>query len=720
MGRSPGLDSNSNMRNDRKVCGCVVRKSKLFTIAITFTLLTTILLGCAGPSTTPESTPPPPPEGSMPGAPPPPPPPTPDTKLQPEQSNDGTNEENKGEVLPLEPLPIAINVLPMLPLAAGEPVTVTNPYFEVSLISDSYVYFKDFQIVFLWARVKNLGDREDRFDFELTSAVPDGWDMVNSDAGHIWLGPDEEGDLKYMWSAIYTKPIEEEVQSTFTYQVRSNERRETLNFTTTIVVHPGIAPVTGGVTNSATVRGTVKDAVTGNPVSEAEVSLWLGYTIRLAPFDTLSMADTTGSYNLSCWSVDKLNSHYAPHFTVPGYRLVVQKDGYETYVYDGYVRPQYGSPISFDINLTPLENPVDFELKWQTTLASPGVFKIAVADAWDRFAVAMGKHPDPDDPAFLPAEIPLIDGEGNIMWSKSIPDQSWAVDITGDGSRVACTTESVRGSNYCYLWDADGQEIWAKSIPGHSIEIKFSQDNQYVATGPASDGSQLVLYNSRTGAEEWKYHLDDKNIRAAAFTRDGQYILAGGLPHLFSMDGDLIWRGYMAYTPYVIIPSSDGSRIMVADKGDCLSMFDGDGNLLWRKDHKVITYGAMSADGSVVVILTTHGYVYCYNGEGEIQWASYLRGDGNYLTAGVGGHNAVDITSDGKYIVVGGTNYSTVLFDSAGNVLWRHNGSTPYISRMVGGGLKQSVMAVRISEDGTKIVSGYGTGDPRICYFEKE
>jgi len=78
MGRSPGLDSNSNMRNDRKVCGCVVRKSKLFTIAITFTLLTTILLGCAGPSTTPEPTPTPPPEGSMPGAPPPSPPtPTP-------------------------------------------------------------------------------------------------------------------------------------------------------------------------------------------------------------------------------------------------------------------------------------------------------------------------------------------------------------------------------------------------------------------------------------------------------------------------------------------------------------------------------------------------------------------------------------------------------------------------------------------------------------------
>ena len=621
--------------------------------------------------------------------------------------------------MPLDPLPKAISILPTLPVAVGEPITISNSFFEVSLSSDTYIYFKDFQIVFLWAHVRNLGDSEDRFDFELTSDVPDGWDMVNRDAGHIWLAPGEEGDLKYMWSPIYTLPVEEEVQSTFTYQVRSNKHAEALTFTTSIVVYPGMAPTTGHAKSGAMVKGTVRNAVTGNPVPEAEIILWLGYTIRLAPYDTLCLSDSAGSYELMCWGVDMLNSHHAPHFTVPGYRLIVQKEGYETYVHDEYVRPQYNSPILLDISLTPLENPVDFELKWETPLASPGVFKIAVTDAWDRFAVAMGKHPDPDDPALLPATIPFIDGDGNMLWSKPLPDQSWAVDVAGDGSLIACTTESLQGSNYCYLWDADGKEIWTKSIPGHSIEIKFSHDNQHVATGPAADGAQFVLYNALTGAEEWKYHLDDKNLRAAAFTTDGQYVLAGGLPHLFTLDGDLIWRGYMAYTPYVICPSSDGSRIMVADKGDCLSMFDGEGNLLWRKDHKVITYGAMSADGSVAVVLTTHGYVYCYNGNGEIQWYSYLRGEGDYITAGVGGHNAVDVTPDGKYIVVGGTNYSTVLYDSEGNVLWRHKGSTPFIPGLIGGDLKQSAMAVRISEDGTKIVSGYGTGDPRLCYFEK-
>ena len=211
--------------------------------------------------------------------------------------------------------------------------------------------------------------------------------------------------------------------------------------------------------------------------------------------------------------------------------------------------------------------------------------------------------------------------------------------------------------------------------------------------------------------------MDDSFVRVTAFTGDGQHVFAGGLPHRFTIGGDLSWRSYISYTPWVICQSTDESRVMTVDKGDCVSMFDGNGKLLWRKEQKVITYGGMSADGSVVVILTTHGFVYCYNGEGELQWCSYLRGKGTSLTMGVGGHNAVDVTPDGKYIVVGGTNYSTVLYDSDGNILWRHMGSKEYISGLIGGGMKQSVMAVQISDDARKIVSGYGTSDPKLCYF---
>ncbi|MBC8417953.1 MAG: hypothetical protein H8E10_05105 [Desulfobacterales bacterium] len=611
-----------------------------------------------------------------------------------------------------------IDDLPIRPTAAGDPIKVSNSFFEVSLTSDKYVYFTDFQIVYLWATVKNLGDTEDRFGFTLTSDAPEGWSDVKENAGFIHIGSGEQGDLKYMWSTVYSSSAATEVEASFTYKVTSEQHSSSETFTVNVVAYPKISE-SGYSEGSARVTGTITDAVTGDPISDADVMLWLGYTIRITPYDMLEMSDSQGAYEVGCWDIDTLNTHYGSYFTLPGYTLIVQKAGYETYVHNQYVLPRNGSPATVNISLTPLTNPPDYTLTWETALASPGVWEIAVTDAWDRFAVAMGKHPDSDDPDTLPATIPFIDGEGNILWSKSLSDESWSIDVTGDGSYVACNSHSINEPlNYSYLWDAGGNEVWKKSLGrGLGGDINFSPGYQYIATGPSEDGTRLVLYNTLAGTEKWKNDMGGNFVRVTVFSRDGQNVFAGGLPYLFTLDGDLVWRSYISYTPWVISLNTDESRIFIPDKGDCLSMFDGDGKLLWRKEQKVITYGGMSADGSVVVILTTYGYVFCYNGEGEFQWCSYLRGKGASLTAGAGGHNAVDVTPDGKYIVVGGTNYSTVLYDSDGNLLWRHMGSKEYTPGLIGGGMKQSVMAVRISDNARKIVSGYGYSDPRLSYF---
>ncbi len=611
-----------------------------------------------------------------------------------------------------------IDDVPIRSIPVGNPFTVSNSFFEVNLSSDKYLYIKDFQFIFLWATVKNLGSSEDKFDFELTSEVSDDWIFVDRDAGHIRLAPGEEGDLKYMWRTVYNLDLAEEMETDFTFKVTSKETGQSLSFTITVITYPQIEM--RGYEGNAIVKGTITDAVTGSAVSEAEVFLWIGQTIRLMPYDMVQVTDSTGIYEQWCWDIDTVNSHYSPHFTVSGFRMVVQKEGYETYVHNEYVKPHNGSPVMLDISLTPLEDPVNFELKWETPLSEPGVWKIAVTDAWDRFAMAMGKHPDPGDPETFPSIISFLDSEGNILWSKSVPDQSWSIDVTRDGLYVACNTHSKGTLNNRYLWDAGGNEIWKKSLGlGLGGDIKFSPDNQYIATGPSEDNVRFVLYDALTGAEKWKDNLDDRFVRITGFTEDGQHVFVGGYPHLFTLNGDRVWHSYITYTPFVICPSSDKSRFMAVDKGDCVSMFDGNGNVLWRKEIRVTTYGAMSADGSVVVVLTTWGSVHCYNGEGEIQWYSYLRGERDYITAGVGGHNAVDITPDGKYIVVGGVNYSTILFDSEGNMLWRHFGPVQSVPWPDGGGHKDSVMAVRISDDGKKIVSGYGFSDPKLCYFER-
>ena len=346
-------------------------------------------------------------------------------------------------------------------------------------------------------------------------------------------------------------------------------------------------------------------------------------------------------------------------------------------------------------------------------MASPGVWWIKVSDAWDRFAVALGKHPDPGDKPKLPTRVPFIDGKGKLLWENQLPDQTWAIDVSRDGSHVASATTSLTGQNYAYLWDDAGNEIWRKKLPAESYDIRFSSDGRSVATGPHPGGNGLVLYDTLTGQERWDDAMGGtRTVRQTAFLKKNRYVLAGQPLHLYTAGGRLVWRRYHPSVPYAIWPSSNGSRIVVVDKGDSLSMFSVKGKLLWRREHRVQTYGVMSARGSVVVITTSNGYIFVYDKKGRVKWYHFIPG-----SKGSGGHNAADITPDGKYIIVGVGGYTTVLYDSKGNVLWRHAGDTPYDPQE--NGYQQSVMAVRISPDGEKIVSGTGTVDPKLYYFER-
>jgi hypothetical protein len=599
-------------------------------------------------------------------------------------------------------------LLDVMPLDTGSPITFSNSSLEITLNSDTYVILDDFTSYGIWAHVKDLEGNNNNFSFSLISALPKGWEAPSG--GPTQPLPGKEGDIKFVLPRCVSS---EKNEGTFTYEVESDQYRGTLNITFTVIWLPQISSSLQ-TQNNATVEGTITDAATGNPIPEAHVTLWLGYNTRIMPHDMIETADSDGFYRMSCWDVDVLNNFYSPYLSVPGYMLVVQKKGYRTYVHNTFVKPQQSSPITLDVSLIPLETPVNYELKWETALSSPGVWGIAVTDAWDRFAVAMGKHPDSGDPATLPTSIPFLDNEGNILWKKSLDDQSWAIDVASDGSYVACSTHAS-GTNSCYLWDAFGNEVWKKNIVSQSTTIKFSNDNRYIATGPSGGNKSFILYNTLTGAEEWSYDMGRIRVRQTAFTYDGQHVLLGPPLQMFTLGGTRVWRrNEDTGLPYIIRPTTDRSQIVVPDKGGCLSMFNGNGKLMWRKELRVLTYGGMSTDGSVVIALSHNGNLYCYNVQGELQWYRFVPGSEN---GGGAGHDGIDVTPDGKYIIVGGGNYNTVLYDSDGNVLWRHTGDAPIdISEHP---YWHSVMNVRISEDGEKIVSGYGKSDPRLCYFEK-
>jgi len=120
----------------------------------------------------------------------------------------------------------------------------------------------------------------------------------------------------------------------------------------------------------------------------------------------------------------------------------------------------------------------------------------------------------------------------------------------------------------------------------------------------------------------------------------------------------------------------------------------------------------MSRDGSRVVTLSHDGIVRMFDGAGNLLWRRTVEG---------AGHNGIHMTDDGKYIVVGGgtveSPYRTMLLDEDGNLLWEHSQPgpipDPYHPYLI------STMTVAISQDASRIVSGYGTGAPGIQLFQR-
>ncbi len=616
--------------------------------------------------------------------------------------------------IPLKSLASTLAPFPGIPLPVGEQVTVTNSYFQVTFY-DLYVFYDDFQMRRLGVQVVDLAGQDNDFDIGLTSDIPKGWAADDSSEGESSPIPGEGGVLEVFLPRLTS---EQPVEGVFTFKVWvEGETHRSIEFPITLIGYPQVGTASNRQPkNYAMVAGIIRDADTGRPIVDAEVSMWLGPTNRLMPFDMLSVTKGDGSYTRETWDFDLVNAYFAPHTEVPGYVLMVQKSGYQTYVHRDYVRPLSRSETNLDINMIPLNDQIDFDVKWDVPLWSPGVWEIEMNDSWDRFAVAMGKHPDPDDPETWATQLPFIDSNGNILWAKSLPDQSWAVDVSGDGSLVSGTTHATRADNFIYVWDQDGNELWRAPLDSESLDVDISTSNQYVATGKPGPSYSLGLYDARTGVKAREFDTGWNKIRQVDFAPDGQHIVTGPMLHMLTLGGETIWRRYeFSGLPYAIWISSDQSRIMIPDKGDYISMYNWDGDLLWRGMLNVLTYGAMSSDGSLVVALSHGGYLHCYSGEGELLWYRRISiGD----SAGGAGHNGVDITSDGKYIAVGGGNYTTLLYDAHGNLLWRHQGDAP-----IDGSehpYKHSVMAVRISPDGTKIVSGYGTSDPRLIYFERK
>ncbi|MFA6531092.1 MAG: WD40 repeat domain-containing protein, partial [Candidatus Micrarchaeia archaeon] len=296
------------------------------------------------------------------------------------------------------------------------------------------------------------------------------------------------------------------------------------------------------------------------------------------------------------------------------------------------------------------------------------------------------------------------------LWKKATGDECWGFDIRNGLVAAGCSDGHV------YVVGADGKEKWEKDCKTMNREVEFSPDGSLLLTGPCGEDDYELL-DANTGALISTAKDAREALRRSRFTSDGNEFVAGasfGNLAMYSLDGTQIWKNYIGEFPLFLEIDSSGNTY-AGGKGRTVFSYDKDGKERWsfRVPDHVVTEGAISADGSRVVIGTIGAWVYLLDGAtGKVLWRDKIEGENV-------GHNAVSISKDGKYIAVGGAPQNTLyIYDENGTRIFTHEAQEnpdPILDEKWAGigrdasvGTQKGTMGTYISEDGDKVVAAYG------------
>jgi len=565
---------------------------------------------------------------------------------------------------------------------------------EVEELSDSLVYPLERACKFT-IPVRNMGGHETRIHPRI-SEVPEGWICVGG--GDLLLRPGEEENLVYMFTAL--PPWPDPAVLTVTIENLADP-------SSYITVNLRIEVEAISLTFDAEIKGRVIDGRTMNPLPGARVRVcyWSGYPCA----ETISLQD--GSFSLMVPSAETLDENYENHNVSgePALYLEVLAEGYEYYSLSD-IRVPRGETLNLEIGLISLRVEASYQLAWKQQVEGYEIWKCIPSEDWSLIAVCQGEHGI--EGLMTPPEhtyVYLFNGNGQLLWEKLIDGESWAVDITADGSMIASGSHSGK----VYVWSREGGLLWQLSSDMHGPirEVRFSHSGRYLAFGPTPEGRGYVgLYDAEIGELLWSYETGD-HVREIEFSLDDEYLVVSstdGYTYLFTIEGQLLWKRYHGgYLPLILKISEGNDMIVVGGKGQELYAYDFEGNLLWKfQAPDIIQCGDATPDLSRIVI-ESKGLLYMLDREGNLLWRRSISPIG---------HNAIAISPDGHYIVVGSMD-ALRLYNSNGTVLWEYTdferGQPPYCEAS----FLCAAQNVQISRGASMILAGFGETDRHLRLF---
>ncbi len=503
------------------------------------------------------------------------------------------------------------------------------------------------------------------------------------------------GEEKKFWYYISNEPpIDFELEVTF--EVGSEEG--------TAIVHVKEEDLKSLFT--AYIYGVVTDKQTGEPVKDATV---IG-TLFNGREGFTQVTDEFGRYVLPVTSMQDIQNVFGNRtvlYNSLAYSISAEKDGYQ-FFYENNLSPGKEEQLRLDIELEKSSGEKDFALAWEKQVQDNyGFFWVMPSKDFSVIAAAQAKHPPELQ---KPTHFYLFSEEGTILWQQDTGSECWGFDITDDGNKIAAACHD----GYTYVVSKGGTLLWKGSSVNQVMtrEAEFSPSGNQLITGPYGEDS-LALVDSSDG-ETINEYTTEEWLRNSKFYLDGSGYLTGhggGTILAFDMNGNNKWEQIIGEFP-LMMEVDQQNNVYLSGKGRTLFSYDEEGNLRWtyRIGDHTITAGDISDNGKLAAG-TVGGQVYLFDSDGNLLWRRGACGqDAQGCTVG---HNAVDISSDGKYIVVGSAPQNgLVVFDENGTLVWSYTAEIKENSE----DLLVGAVTVAISDDDSKIVAGYG--DNYIRMFE--
>ena len=557
-------------------------------------------------------------------------------------------------------------------------------------------------------RAKNTGQAPQTFSLtpisELRTKVPN-WNrhFFAFQADSLTLQPGEEKLVHYFASA----------DNGGQFDVNIGFMQGAAKETASISVYSGSMDE-ARLASSAVIYGTVRDGE-GKPVPYAELAFYpFGGRERY-----YQRTDASGAYFVSVPGVDDVQTFYGGQKLLSNieYFAMMDAGGYAHYYKDG-IAPKRGETLEFNITLQKASPPKGYAMKWESKVSDYYGFFYAFPDEnWSVVAAAQAKH----DPALgKPTNFYLFDAKtGALKWKHPTGDDCWGFDIKNGLVAAGCSDGRV------YVVGTDGTERWEKDCQTQNREVELSPDGSLLLTGPCGN-DEYELLNAKTGALVSTAKDAREALRRSRFSPDGQFFVTGasfGNLAMYSLDGKQVWKNYVGEFPLFLEIDNMGNTY-ASGKGRMIFSYDRQGKERWsfRVPDHVVSAGAISADGSRVVIGTIGAWVYVLDGRtGQVLWRDRIGGENV-------GHNAVSMSRDGKHVAIGGApQYGLYIYDENGTRIFTHeaaenpdpilNEKWAGIGRDASAGTQKGTMGTFISDNGDKVVAAYG--DDYVRLFER-